>query len=88
MPRPSDEYYRKLPQKIGNVLSPGQVGPAWPLRQHCGSRGGVWRQHTCKNTACVAQFDCPRPLQYKEVEELGLLVDKDDQVRQQGCLCL
>jgi 4-hydroxyphenylpyruvate dioxygenase len=40
MPRPSDDYYRKLPQKIGDVLSPQQ---------------------------------------YKEVEELGLLVDKDDQ---------
>ncbi|KAL4451461.1 hypothetical protein ABPG75_007123 [Micractinium tetrahymenae] len=40
MPRPSDDYYRKLPERIGNVLTPQQ---------------------------------------YKEVEELGLLVDKDDQ---------
>lgn len=43
MPRPSDDYYRNLPAKIGPVLS---------------------------------------EVQYKEVEELGLLVDRDDQVSQ------
>lgn len=41
MPRPSDDYYRNLPAKIGQVLTAEQ---------------------------------------YQEVEELGLLVDKDDQV--------
>ncbi|KAL4441075.1 hypothetical protein ABPG77_010506 [Micractinium sp. CCAP 211/92] len=40
MPRPSDDYYKKLPAKIGSALTPQQ---------------------------------------YKDVEELGLLVDKDDQ---------
>ncbi len=40
MPRASDEYYRKLPAKIGDVLSPEQ---------------------------------------YAECEELGILVDRDDQ---------
>lgn len=40
MPRPSDKYYKALPEKIGDILTPEQ---------------------------------------YKEVEELGLLVDKDDQ---------
>ncbi len=45
MPRPNEDYYRKLPARIGSVLSAGQ---------------------------------------YKAVEELGLLVDADDQVR--GCV--
>ncbi|KAG2483092.1 hypothetical protein HYH03_018030 [Edaphochlamys debaryana] len=40
MPKPSDKYYRNLPKKIGDVLTPEQ---------------------------------------YKECEELGILVDKDDQ---------
>ena len=40
MPRPSDEYYRALPEKIGDVLSADQ---------------------------------------YRQVEELGILVDRDDQ---------
>lgn len=40
MPRPSDEYYRKLPAKIGDDLTPQQ---------------------------------------YKDCEELGILVDRDDQ---------
>lgn len=40
MPRPSDEYYKKLPLKVGDVLTREE---------------------------------------YKEVEELGLLADKDDQ---------
>jgi len=40
MPRPSESYYRNLPKKVGDSLTPEQ---------------------------------------YKEVEELGLLVDKDDQ---------
>ncbi|EFJ46247.1 4-hydroxyphenylpyruvate dioxygenase [Volvox carteri f. nagariensis] len=40
MPRPSDKYYRELPKKIGDTLT---------------------------------------PMQYKEVEELGILVDRDDQ---------
>eukprot|EP00210_Caulerpa_lentillifera_P006199 g5923.t1 len=40
MPRPSDEYYRRLPARIGNALSSEQ---------------------------------------YQAVEELGILVDKDDQ---------
>ncbi|KAG2434438.1 hypothetical protein HYH02_012268 [Chlamydomonas schloesseri] len=40
MPRASDKYYKNLPKKIGDVLTPQQ---------------------------------------YKEVEELGILVDKDDQ---------
>lgn len=40
MPRPSDDYYRKLPQKIGDILSEEQ---------------------------------------YKAIEELGILADRDDQ---------
>ncbi|GLC38696.1 hypothetical protein PLESTB_000591400 [Pleodorina starrii] len=40
MPRPSDKYYKELPKKIGDTLTPEQ---------------------------------------YKEVEELGILVDRDDQ---------
>ncbi|KXZ47898.1 hypothetical protein GPECTOR_32g511 [Gonium pectorale] len=40
MPRPSDKYYRELPKKIGDTLTPEQ---------------------------------------YKEVEELGILADRDDQ---------
>ncbi|KAK9817847.1 hypothetical protein WJX72_003032 [[Myrmecia] bisecta] len=40
MPRPSADYYKKLPAKVGNILTTEQ---------------------------------------YKEVEELGMLVDKDDQ---------
>lgn len=42
MPRLEDEYYRSLPARIGDKLTPEQ---------------------------------------YKQVEELGLLVDADDQVR-------
>ncbi len=45
MPRASDEYYRRLPDKIGDALTPEQ---------------------------------------YKEIEELGILADKDDQVRGWG----
>jgi hypothetical protein len=42
MPRPSDDYYRSLRSRIGDVLAAEQ---------------------------------------YRQVEELGILVDRDDQVR-------
>lgn len=49
MPRASDEYYRKLPDKIGDALTPQQ---------------------------------------YEEIEQLGILADKDDQVCESAMWCI
>lgn len=94
MPRPSEQYYRDLPARIGAALTPEKVRGG-----RVGVGGGAWGGCPAAHLALPSQSSCrfnatclhpsinatrlhpclPACAQYAEVEELGLLVDKDDQ---------